>query len=136
VRMESLLVFSRLPHEAATNEYGPFHRLQCAHVNEKMCSSGRIGGDHSYGVGFRRVHAYAGPLPEGEDGIEFWTSVPPDRGIPPQFAYWSDGSEGVSPLDLGDREIVAIVATDRETSGQLCLLPLQSLTRFLSLRRF
>jgi hypothetical protein len=109
--MESQLVFSRLPHEAGTNEYGPFHRLQCAHVNEKMCASGRIGGDHSYGVGFRRVHAYAGPLPEGEDGIEFWTSVLPDRGTPPQFAYWSDGSEGVSSLDLGDREIVAIVAT-------------------------
>ena len=109
--MESQFVFSRLPYEAAADEYGPFHRLQCAHVNEQMCVSGRIGGDRSYGVGFRRVHAYVGPLPDKEDGIEFWTRVPPDHGIPPQFAYWSDGSVGVFPLDLGDREIVAIAAT-------------------------
>ncbi|HXA20506.1 MAG TPA: hypothetical protein VN380_26235 [Thermoanaerobaculia bacterium] len=109
--MESHLVFSRLPFEAGTDEYGPFHRLQCAHVNEKMYASGRIGGDRSYGVGFRRVHAYVGPLPDEEEGIEFWTKVPPDRGTPPQFAYWSDASDGVVSLDLGDREIVAIVAT-------------------------
>jgi hypothetical protein len=109
--MESRFVFSRLPYEAAADEHGPFHRLQCAHVNEKMCVSGRIGGDRSYGVGFRRVHAYVGPLPDDEEGIEFWTRVRPDQGTPPQFAYWSDGAVGVSPLDLGDREIVAIAAT-------------------------
>ena len=39
------------------------------------------------------------------------TDVPPDRGTSSQFAYWSDGAEGVKPLDLGDREIVTIVAT-------------------------
>lgn len=76
-----------------------------------MFASGLIGGNHSYGVGFKRVHAYDGPLPDAEEGIEFWTRVPPDSGTPPQFAYWSDGSDGVLALDLGDREIVAIPAT-------------------------
>jgi hypothetical protein len=76
-----------------------------------MCVTGRIGGDRSYGVGFKRVHAYVGPLPDEDDGIEFWTRVPPDRGTPPHLAYWSEGSEGVSTLDLDDREIVAIAAT-------------------------
>lgn len=75
-----------------------------------MCVSGLIGGDRSYGVGFRRVHAYTGPLPDGEEGIEFWTRVGPDRGTPPHLAYWSEGLEGVGVLDLGDREIVAIEA--------------------------
>jgi hypothetical protein len=107
--MESELVFSRLPYPADSGEHGPFHRLQYAHVNEKMCASGIIGGDRSYGVGFRRVHAYVGPLPEDEEGIEFWTRVPPDRGTPPHLAYWSEGSAGVGTLDLPDREIVAIM---------------------------
>jgi hypothetical protein len=109
--MESQLVFSRLPYAAAVDEYGPFHRLQCSHINAQMCGSGRVGGDRSYGHGFRRVHAYVGPLPDGDDGIEFWTRVPPDRGTPPHLAYWTEGSEGVIPLDVGDREIVTIEAT-------------------------
>ena len=109
--MESQLVFSRLPYDAGPDEYGPFHRIQCAHVNEKMCASGIIGGNRSYGVGFRRVHAYVGPLPEGENGIEFWTRIAPDRGTPPHLAYWAEGSPGVGTMDLGDREIVTIVAT-------------------------
>jgi hypothetical protein len=62
--MESELMFSRLPYEAEPDEYGPFHRVQCSHVNEKMCAAGIIGGDRSYGVGFRRVHAYVGALPD------------------------------------------------------------------------
>ena len=92
-------------------KFGPFHRVQCAHVNEKMCADGVVGGDRSYGVGFRRVHAYAGPLPEGEEGIEFRTDVEPDRGTPPHLAYWTEGSPDVSTLDLGDREIVSIATT-------------------------
>ena len=109
--MESQLVFSRLPYEAALDEHGPFHRLQCAHVNEMMCTTGRIGGDRSYGSGLRRVHAYVGSLPEGDDGLEFWTRVPPDAGTPPHLAYWTEGTEGVSTLNLAEGgEIVAIAA--------------------------
>lgn len=109
--MESIVVFSRLPYEPAADEYGPFHRLQCSHLNETMCASGRIGGGRSYGYGFVRVHAYTGPLPDGADGIEFWTRLPPDRNTPPQLAYWTEGREGVTSLDVGDRELVAIEAT-------------------------
>lgn len=104
-------MFSRLPYEAEPDEYGPFHRVQCSHVNEKMCAAGIIGGDRSYGVGFRRVHAYVGALPDYEDGIEFWTRVRPDRGTPPHLAYWSEGSGGVGTLEVDGREIVTIVTT-------------------------
>jgi hypothetical protein len=109
--LESEFIFSLLPYSPDPDEIGPFHRLQCAHVNEKMCVSGRIGGDRSYGHGFRRVHAYVDHLPEGEEGIEFWTRVPRDSGTPPHLAYWTEDSPGVTPLDAGDRQLVAINAT-------------------------
>jgi len=110
--MESKLIFSRLPYEAAPDELGPFHRLQCSHINDQMCATGRIGGGRSYGSGFRRVHAYVGPLPDADDGLEFWTKVPPDQGTPPHLAYWTEGAEGVSTLAVSEnQEIVAIVAT-------------------------
>ena len=101
---------SQVPYQAAADEHGPFHRLQCAHINEVMCASGHIGGARSYGTGFRRVHAYVGSLPDGEEGIEFRTRIAPDSGTPPRLAYWTEGSPGVTPLNLGDREIVAIDA--------------------------
>lgn len=109
--MESPDVFDPLLNKEAPDEHGPFHRLQCAHINQKMCATGLVGGDRSYGTGFRRVHAYTGALSEDGEGIEFWTNVAPDGGTPPHLAYWTEGSEGIAALDLGDREIVAIPAT-------------------------
>jgi hypothetical protein len=109
--MESEVIFSRLSYQAEPDEHGPFHRLQCAHDNEKMCDSETIGGGRSYGHGFKRVHAYVGPLPDDDDGIEFWTRVSPDEGTPPHLAYWTEGATGVSPLDVDGRELVGIPAT-------------------------
>jgi hypothetical protein len=109
--MGSQPVFNLSPYEPRVGEQGPFHRLQCAHINEKMYVSGRIGGDHSYGHGFRRVHAYVGALPADEEGIEFWTGARRDTGTPPHLAYWTEGSVGVTTLSLIDRELVAIEAT-------------------------
>lgn len=76
-----------------------------------MCASGRVGGGRSYGYGFKRVHAYVGSLPDDDDGIEFWTRVPRDKGTPPHLAYWTEGADGVAPLDVADRDLVAIAAT-------------------------
>lgn len=109
--MESIVVFSRLPYSPAVTEYGPFHRLQCPHVNELMCESGRVGGDRSYGVGFLRVHAFRGALDDRLGGIEFWTTIQPYRHAPPALAYWNEGDPGVESLMLPDRELVAIPAT-------------------------
>src|SRR5213075_3431015 len=109
--LDSVLVFSRLPYLPGPNEYGPFHRLQCPHVNELMCRTGKIGGDRSYGVGFRHVHAHRGPLEDHLGGIEFWTTIPPYRHAPPMLAYWNEGASGVELLVLPDRELVAIPAT-------------------------
>ena len=36
-----------------------------------------------------KVKAYEGHLPEGERGVEFYTSVPPDRGSVPKQPTWS-----------------------------------------------
>lgn len=109
--MESDRFSTRLSYDAEPDEHGPFYRIQCAHVNETMCADGIVGGYRSYGHGFRRVHAYVGALPEGEEGIEFWTKVQPDRGTPPHLAYWSEGSPGVGFQEVGDREIVTIKTT-------------------------
>ncbi|MBZ4157065.1 hypothetical protein JYG50_25505, partial [Escherichia fergusonii] len=42
-----------------------------------------------YGNAFPTVRAFPGPLPEGKDGIEFSTSVPPTPGSStPREVYW------------------------------------------------
>ncbi len=110
-RTESRLVFSRVPYLGAPGEYRPFHRLQCPHVNDLMCRSGRIGGGASYGVGLTRVHAFTGPLPDHLGGIEFWTPVKPFPHSPKGQAFWNAGDGGVGELDVGDRSLAAIPAT-------------------------
>lgn len=109
--MASKTVFDRTPYQPAGSEHGPFHRKQCPHVNELMCQSGLVGGDRSYGIGSRQVRAFTSPLPPFAGGIEFWTSVPPYPDAPPKMAYWNEAMPGVEPLDLPDRQIVAIRAT-------------------------
>lgn len=110
VRTDSVVVFSR-EHVPVAEEHGPFYRLQCPHVNELMCASGRIGGGQTWGSGFRRVHAYRGQLENHLGGIEFWTMIEPYRHAPPALAYWNEGTPGVELLTLPDRELVAIRAT-------------------------
>jgi hypothetical protein len=56
-----------------------------------------------------RVKAYVGPLPPDRPGIEFTTSVEPDRGSPPGQVSWSEGRPGVLTLD--PNELVAIPVT-------------------------
>ena len=107
----SKLVFSRVPYLGSPGELGPFYRLQCPHVNELMCESGRIGGGPSYGVGFTRVHAFVGALPDHLGGIEFWTAVEPYRYSPKGLAYWNLGDPGVEPMKVGDRTLASIAAT-------------------------
>ena len=43
-----------------------------------------------------KVKAYVGNIPQGEQGIEFTTNVPPDPNTPPHLAYWSGNREGVT----------------------------------------
>lgn len=105
------VVFSKVPYLGAPGEYGPFHRLQCPHVNEVMCESGMVGGGPSYGVGFTRVHAFTGPLPAHLGGLEFWTAVAPYPFSPKGQAFWNAGDPGVVSMDVEDRTLAAIPAT-------------------------
>jgi hypothetical protein len=57
-------------------------------------SSGLVCGRAAWGSHIPSVKAYPGPLPPGESGIEFTTSVAPGRSTP-SMIKWYDGDPGV-----------------------------------------
>lgn len=57
--------------------------------------TGRIRGYPARGRHIPKVKAYEGPLPEGKQGIEFTTDVPPDRGGAPGLPTWSGLRPGI-----------------------------------------
>jgi hypothetical protein len=63
---------------------------------------------------FPSVDAYPGPLPAGQRGIEFVTSVPPDRDTPPYLVRWTGPRDGVTIE--GDYAKIRVVVT-RNTQG-------------------
>lgn len=72
--------------------FGPYHRLasptQTAGVAELQVRSGEIWGRTPRLGRFPQAKAYAGPLPDGSNGIEFWTEIAPDPGGRPAFPTW------------------------------------------------
>ena len=105
------VIFSKVPYLGQPGEFGPFHRLQCPHINELMSQSGLIGGGRSYGIGLVRVHAFVGPLPEQLGGIEFWTGVEPYPYSPRGQAFWNAGDPRVVSIHVDNRTLAAIPAT-------------------------
>lgn len=77
-----------------------YHRLQSPTqtYNDSLLQqqSGQIWGKEAYGSGFATVKAYTGPLPAGEQGIEFTTPAQPNPGSPPGQAKWYPGAPGVT----------------------------------------
>jgi hypothetical protein len=73
--------------------YGPFHRMgDSEEVIRKIRESGELWGlpaRNSFQSDIAAAKAYAGPLPDGAQGIEFETEVPPDRGHVPGQPIWS-----------------------------------------------
>lgn len=72
-----------------------YHRKATGNENQdfytaiSQVSSGEIwGGLALYGSAFPTVRAFPGPLPEGRDGVEFETDVPPSPGSPRSEVYW------------------------------------------------
>jgi hypothetical protein len=89
-----------------------YHRLQSVEQNELMAGTGRVAGRaprNYFASSIPKVKAFIGPLPEDGIGIEFTTAVEPDRGCPPGYAYWSEGSPGVETMI--PNELVAIPVT-------------------------
>lgn len=71
--------------------FGPFYRAasttQDAATIRAVLASGELWGrTPQYGVA-PTVQAYAGELPDGEEGFEFFAVTPPDRPHGPQV-YW------------------------------------------------
>lgn len=81
-------------------EHGPFHRLRNAttqsdDVADSQQRSQEIWGLAARWSNLRAVKAYCGLLPDGAEGIEFMTAVPPTR-HGPYNAFCYEGSSGVS----------------------------------------
>lgn len=58
-----------------------------------------------------KVKAYDGPLPPGESGFEFTTSVLPDPGHVPGKPTWRTGRPGVRCRSIGGESFAVIPCT-------------------------
>ena len=74
----------------------PTQTPETAALQEK---SGRIMGRPARGSNIPKVKAYAGPLSEGQRGVEFETDLPPDLGHVPGQPTWSVGTPGVFAIE-------------------------------------
>lgn len=61
-----------------------------------------------------RVKAYIGALPAGRSGIEFTTSIEPDRGSPPGQVSWSEGRPGVLTLEPNELVVISVTILKRQ----------------------
>ncbi|MFA1684265.1 hypothetical protein [Achromobacter dolens] len=95
-----------------------YHRVatgsesQDLHTALDQVSTKEIWGKVSmYGSRFPTVRAMRGPLPEGKDGIQFCTSVPPTRGSStPREVYWKLHEQSPQVLGSEDGEFARIKA--------------------------
>lgn len=79
--------------------YGPYYRVQSpsqsASVAKLQEKSGKVWGQPARYSALPSVKAFRGPLPAGERGIEFWTTIPPHSGTHPDRVFWYEGDNGV-----------------------------------------
>ena len=95
--------------------YGPYHRVQGQRENDLMQRTGMVGGRaprNIFAGAIPKVKAFAGELPPGRTGVEFWTDVRPDEGRPPSQPSWSKGQPGVQELE-NDLVAIAVIITKR-----------------------
>jgi hypothetical protein len=91
--------------------YGPYHRRPGPQTNEEMAAARNgqateLRGGVNRGSSFRSVDAHYGPLPEGKQGYEFYTSVKPsDSGVGGGITRWVEGTPGVTEIS---NDLVAI----------------------------
>ncbi|WP_050881224.1 hypothetical protein [Burkholderia pseudomallei] len=98
-----------------------YHRLATGNKNQDFhtaldqVSSCEVWGAVSvYGSLFPTVRAFPGPLPDGKDGIEFSTSVPPSRGSSTKTeVYWKLHEESPQVESSEDGDFARIGATIR-----------------------
>lgn len=94
--------------------YGPYHRLKSETQTYELAleqeSSRELWGRTPRGSNWPQVKAYRGPLPPGEEGIEFDTTARPDgRDVEEgMHVRWSGPPQGNNPV-RGDFVIIECV---------------------------
>lgn len=101
----------------AHRAFGPFHRLNRPNGDKivaDVLGSGELGGGAPFGSDIPAVKAYAGELPPGSEGFEFFTTAVPDRPNGPTVR-WRQRDDG-SVRSEGDevRIKVLISRVDQE----------------------
>jgi hypothetical protein len=94
-----------------------YHRLQPPEQNELMERTQQVGGRPMRNIDaglIPRVKAYIGALPAGRSGIEFTTSIEPDRGSPPGQVSWSEGRPGVLTLEPNELVVISVTILKRQ----------------------
>lgn len=100
--------------------FGPFHRLESPTQTDEVARlqelTGEIWGTIPRSGGWPQVQAYRGPLPKGQRGIEFFTSVAPDGGGP--VCRWAGGGRRPDVRTEDDyAKIECIVVKNTQTIG-------------------
>ena len=94
-------------------EFGPFHRLesptQTSDDARRQEETGELWGRAPRWGIHPRVQAYADVLPEHSRGIEFMTSVPPDRDGMSGLPTWTGPRPGVTVR--GEMAVIKIRVT-------------------------
>lgn len=81
------------PHKQGTRVY---HRHEPDPIRAAAIeATGVLWGFEDRGSDIPSVDAWEGSLPDGLDGVEFETDVPPDRGGRPRWARWIGPRPGV-----------------------------------------
>jgi hypothetical protein len=108
-----------MPTRRRPARYGPFHR-QCQ-TNpdeiEKVVASGQLRGrprGNIYAGLIPAVKAWAGPLPSGVVGYEFYTAIEPDPTSAPHWPEWSEGRPGVQILEVGALVAIDVIVSKRQ----------------------
>jgi len=63
------------------------------------------------------VKAWAGSLPDGVIGYEFFTDVEPDPGAAPGSPQWSEGRPGVTVLERNELVSISVIVTKRHDAS-------------------
>ena len=97
--------------------YGPFYRLESSTQTPETArlqqEAGEIWGTAPRSSDIPAVQAYDGPLPAGVRGVEFYTDVSPDPGMPPRMVYWRGPRAGVRVED-GYAKICCVVTQNTQ----------------------
>ena len=106
----------------AERRYGPYHRIanstsQTPALARQQLASGELWGKAARNIfssNLPCVKAFDGPLPAHEQGIEFYTDIPPSSGSVPSQPRWYLGHAGVmhkTDTSGEDHAVIAVTIT-------------------------